>query len=212
MRDTKYARSRKKFAKYFREVPKVSSKKGRNSTVINKGMYSNFLLEVANCPYLSSDPEAQALILVLYSTGIRINEALKIKVSQVDILKKRIRGIKLSKKRRDFFMDKPLHPNCLFKLESYLEGMDQDSDLFPTITDRFKARRRVKAYLGQDMTTHDTRHGWISRAVNEGNSKGEKYTEIEITKMVGFQRLDNATTYLNVETDSLMDEMFEEVA
>ncbi|MCB0391807.1 MAG: tyrosine-type recombinase/integrase [Bdellovibrionales bacterium] len=211
VRQTKYSRCRDKFQKYFRAVPKVNSKTGRSSTVIRLGMYTDFVKEISSCSILESEPEVKVLLLVLYSTGIRISEALRLKVGQVNIQKRRITQIKLSKKRRDFYMDKPIHPQALEKLAQFLEGKGSNENLFPNIADRFQARRRIRAYLG-DLTTHDTRHSFISRAVNEGSAKKEKYTTAELAKMCGFERLENATTYLNVETDVLFDEMFDEVA
>lgn len=201
-----YKMIRTDYDHFFRECPKVNSSVGKKSRVIKEELYEEFILKVLADERL--DMDSRALLAILTSSGVRISEALALKVSQLDFSVNRIRNVIIQKKRnKDMRLDKALHPLAIGFLAKFIEGKPSEALLLPFDT-RHQAYRRLNRYFG--TTPHDFRHSIVNYFLMK---QGQKNGLERITKLMGWSGLASAYNYSqNADLDRELDNFFKEAA
>lgn len=154
------------------------------------------------------DARDQALFSILYGCGLRLSEALALKVGpfkeNTNIL--RIQG----KGKKERFV--PLLPEVLEKISHYLEAhpyrSDPDAFLFlgvrreplsPTVARRQMQRLRQLLGLSDTSTPHALRHSYATHLLANGGDLRL------IQELLGHQSLSTTQKYLEVEKTHLLD-------
>ncbi len=196
-----YKLIRNEYDLFFRECPKVNSSVGKKSRVVKEEFYEQFIQRVLSDARI--DNETKALISILTSSGLRISEALSLKVSQLDFETTRIRSVIIQKKRnKDMRLDKALHPLVIEFLKGFIGSKGGDEMLFDYST-RHQASRRLTRYFG--TTPHDFRHSVANYWLSKNGQRGLE----RLTRLMGWSSLASAYNYSqNCDIDKELDSFF----
>ena len=140
------------------------------------------------------------LIRFLWMTGVRITEALKVKVGHIDFDQQTvvINHLKSRKwKRRTI----PLHHKLVSMLLIYTAAMNKDKLLFDFT--RQRADQIVKKYFGSGVSCHMFRDTF---AVHYMQSGGELY---KLQRLLGHSHITTTTKYLKIVPEDLRDKLDE---
>lgn len=176
----KYLLNRPDGKEYIFKLPKMKFKSKLPETLTQtdaENLFENFKVDVSKDKYLII--RDYTMISLLYSTGIRRQELVDIKISDLnfDISIMTVTG-KGNKVR-----EVPLGDNCLKEIKDYLELRDIHIDLKDKITpylflnkfgDKLSSRsvdRTIKKYsksLGTEFTPHTFRHSFATHMLENG--------------------------------------------
>jgi site-specific recombinase XerD len=117
----------------------------------------------------------RTVLQTMYGTGLRISEALRLRVSDIDSQRMLIR-VRQGKGRKDRYAE--LTPTLLARLREYWRGYRPQSWLFPgksreqpldpTSVQRACGIARLRAGLGKRVTTHTMRHCYATHLLEAG--------------------------------------------
>ena len=145
----------------------------------------------------------RAMLMTLYGTGMRRNELVQLKVTDIDSARMVIQ-VRRGKRRRDRLV--PLGPRLLETLRAYARWMKPQTYLFPGM----KGRRRVdapistkmvweacreaceRAGLRKKISPHSLRHSYATHLLEDG---ADLYT---IQLLLGHSDLKHTTVYLHL--------------
>ena len=145
-------------------------------------------------------PRDNVFIRFLWMTGVRISEALKVKVGHIDFDQQTvvINHLKSRKwKRRTI----PLHHKLVSMLLIYTGAMNKDKLLFNFT--RQRADQIVKKYFGNGVSCHTFRDSF---AVHYMQSGGELY---KLQRLLGHSHITTTTKYLKIVPEDLRDKLDE---
>jgi site-specific recombinase XerD len=146
----------------------------------------------------------RTILMTMYGTGLRISEALGLRVSDIDSDRMLVR-VQQGKGKRDRYV--PLSPTLLCQLREYWQtyrpqswlfpGGHLDRPLSPCSVQRVSARARLKAHLAKPVTTHTMRHCFATHLLEAG-------TDLRtIQLLLGHSSLQTSAVYLHVATNAL---------
>lgn len=117
----------------------------------------------------------RAIILVIYSAGLRVSEAARLRVGGIDVSRGVIR-VEQGKGRKD--RETLLSNQIVEMLAAYLESASPDAWLFPGAipgrpisarsVERVVARGAAAAGLGKRVTPHTLRHAFATHLLEDG--------------------------------------------
>lgn len=161
------------------------------------------------------DPAFELLLLVILGTGLRLREAYRLRVDQVDTVKGVLR-VEGSKARRGQPKPRvvPLRMELRTALASwcaarvgllwpYWDGTPEDLD---PATRRLSARfRTLFSYAGlADMTEHDLRHEATCRWFELRDASGRwVFSDVEVARIMGWSNLAMALRYASLRGEDL---------
>lgn len=144
------------------------------------------------------------IVEFLYSSGVRVSEAAKIKVVDLD-LKERIARVKGGKGNKDRIII--LSNNWIKDLKKYLKRRKTVSDfvfskkngkpITPNTIQRIIKKAAKKAGIEKEVTPHKLRHSFATHLLNSGENI--RY----IQELLGHSSLSTTQIYLSVSTDNL---------
>jgi len=143
----------------------------------------------------------RTVLMTMYAAGLRISEALALKITDVDSARMVLR-IEQSKGRRDRYV--PLSPTLLEVLRTYWRRQRPRTWLFPgatppqplsaTAIQKVCGRARRRAGLEKRVTTHTMRHCYATHHLEAG-------TDLRtIQHILGHGSLNTTAIYLHVAT------------
>jgi site-specific recombinase XerD len=141
----------------------------------------------------------RTFLKTLYATGLRLSEALHLRVEDVDSQRMTIR-VRQGKGRRDRYVD--LSPALLTTLRTYWEvwrpktwlfaGQSPDRPLHPTAIQKAVALARLRAGLTKPIRPHTMRHCFATHLLEAG-------TDLRtIQVLLGHASLNTSAIYLHV--------------
>lgn len=143
--------------------------------------------------------KARMLLTTMYGCGLRISEALRLQVGDIDS-QRMVIHIRQSKGRKDRYV--PLGSTLLSQLRDYWRAERPSSFLFPgsqadkpwSVTLVRQALREAKRVAGIDKpcTTHTLRHSYATHCLQAGMDVGA------IQQMLGHASLETTATYTHV--------------
>lgn len=208
MGDLTFKKIREEFAPFFRQAQKINSTEARVSTVIKKGSYEAFLEKVISHQEIPT--EDKVLIVLMYSTGCRVSEIVGqdeesgIRVEQIDLVKMRVNGVKILKKRgRTLKLQKALFPGAAELFRTYLQGKGE-GELVVSLSRKAAARRLAKYFGFTDI--HSTRHSFCTNAMEQG------IDPVKLSYMQGWSDARFGFRYLNCDTEEELDGLFKKKA
>jgi len=148
--------------------------------------------------YLTKNIKYKAIFMTIYGSGLRLSEAVNLKVSDIDGKQKRI-FIRSGKGDRDRYALLP--QKTLDILREYHKKYQPTDWLFVTdkgthLTNRAvqDALKKVVAKSGipKRITVHTLRHCFATHSLNEGKNV------FEIKRLLGHVRIDTTTWYLQL--------------
>ena len=140
--------------------------------------------------------ENKLIILLLYSTGIRVSELVNIKIKDIDLRDRSIRVYGKGGKEREVFFNRRTEK----LLRKMIRGRDQDEYLlkgrkgklnYVTIERRLK-RIALKAGLKKKVTPHILRHSFATFALSRGMDVRE------IQELLGHASLKTTQVYTHI--------------
>ncbi len=140
--------------------------------------------------------EDKLIILLLYSTGIRVSELVNIKIKDIDLRDRSIRVYGKGGKEREVFFNKETGR----LLKRMIKGRDQDEYLlkgrkgklnYVTVERRLK-RIALKAGLKKKVTPHILRHSFATFALSRGMDVRE------IQELLGHASLKTTQVYTHI--------------
>ncbi|MCL2254848.1 MAG: site-specific integrase [Lachnospiraceae bacterium] len=148
--------------------------------------------------YLTKNIKYKAIFMTIYGSGLRLSEAVNLKVSDIDGKQKRI-FIRSGKGDRDRYALLP--QKTLDILREYYKQHKPTDWLFVTekgtqltvraVQDSFKAIVK-KSDIPKHITIHTLRHCFATHCLNEGKNI------FEIKRLLGHVRIDTTTWYLQL--------------
>jgi len=157
----------------------------------------------------SGNKRNYALVTLLAYAGLRISEALNLKLDDFNITSREIlvKNGKGSKSRTVFMNDKVKAALQSWLQEREKEGIENEQ-LFVSNRnkqmDRTTVNKLFKEYaekLGKDITPHDLRHFFCSHAINKGMSVHE------VANQAGHSNIHTTLLYTNPSKDDLINKM-----
>jgi len=148
--------------------------------------------------YLTKNLKYKAIFMTIYGSGLRLSEAVNLKVSDIDGKQRRI-FIRSGKGNRDRYALLPL--KTLDILREYYRQYHPTDWLFVTekgthltyraVQDAFK-KVVAKSGIPKHITIHTLRHCFATHCLNEGKNI------FEIKRLLGHVRIDTTTWYLQL--------------
>jgi len=133
--------------------------------------------EVARMLERARNPKHRALLMLLYSAGLRVGEVVRLRPSDLDVERGLVR-VRMGKGRKD--RHTLLAKRALEAVRIYLAAYPTESWLFPGITpDRHLTTRSVQrvakraaqaAGITRDVTTHTLRHSFATHLLEGGTN------------------------------------------
>ena len=167
--------------KYNRKIPDIPTKE-----------------ELGYLFYLTTNIKYKAIFMTIYGSGLRLSEAINLKVSDIDGKGKRI-FIRSGKGDRDRYALLP--QKTLDILREYYREYQPTDWLFVTdkgtpltvraVQDAFK-KVVAKSGIPKRITIHTLRHCFATHSLNEGKNI------FEIKRLLGHVRIDTTTWYLQL--------------
>jgi len=165
--------------------------------VLSRDEVARFFAAITNLKH-------RTILMTMYGAGLRISEALGLRVSDIDSDRMLIR-VQQGKGKRDRYV--PLAPTLLCQLREYwrtyrpqswlFPGGHLDRPLTPCSVQRASARARLKARLTKPVTTHTMRHCFATHLLETG-------TDLRtIQLLLGHSSLQTTAVYLHVATSAL---------
>jgi integrase/recombinase XerD len=151
-----------------------------------------------------SNPRDRALMELAYGVGLRLNEILHLKVSDIDSQRMTIR-VEQGKGRKDRYVMLP--PTLLETLRTYwracrprtwlFPGRDETKRLDPTAPQRMIRVARLKARLDKPGSFHTLRHSFATQLLERG-------TNVRVIQtLLGHRCLHTTERYMHVAGDYL---------
>lgn len=145
------------------------------------------------------------VLRLLYSTGIRLGELLRIKVEDIDLENStiKIKG-KGDKTRTVLILDK-LTGDTLRLLREWISGKPQDAFLFGRLSPR-AVQMAIRMYaqkagIKKQVTPHKLRHSFATRLISEGVR-----TE-SVQRLLGHESITTTQIYAQVTQKATIDEL-----
>jgi integrase/recombinase XerD len=148
----------------------------------------------------------RAILMVLYSAGLRVSEALKLKAEDIDSHRMMIR-VNEGKGRKDRYV--MLSEKLLTTLRRYwwkcrpeawlFPGQDPSRHLSPQAVGKFFARARMRAGILKKATPHTLRHSFATHLLERG------VTIRVIQRLLGHRSLRSTEIYTHVAETYLRD-------
>ncbi len=165
--------------------------------VLSREELARFVDAIANLKH-------RTILMTMYATGLRLSEALGLRVSDIDSDRMLVR-VQQGKGKRDRYV--PLSSTLLGQLRDYWQtyrpkswlfpGGRPDRPLSPCSVQRASARARVKAQIAKPVTTHTMRHCFATHLLEAG-------TDLRtIQLLLGHRSLNTTAVYLHVATSAL---------
>lgn len=165
--------------------------------VLSRDELARFFGAIANLKH-------RTILMTMYATGLRLSEALGLRVSDIDSHRMVIR-VQQGKGKRDRYV--PLPSTLLGQLRDYWQtyrpkswlfpGGGPDRPLSPSAVQRVSVRARLKARLAKPVTTHTMRHSFATHLLETG-------TDLRtIQLLLGHGSLQTTAVYLHVVTNAL---------
>ena len=161
------------------------------------------LEEVARLLAATKPLKARMLFSTMYDCGLRVSEAIRLQVSDIDSQRKVIH-IRQSKRRKDRYV--PLGATLLQQLRDYWLAERPATFLFPgsqadkrwniaKVREEFRLAKRI-AGIETPCTTHTLRHSYASHCQQAGVPVGT------IQQILGHASLETTATYTHVSLDT----------
>lgn len=165
------------------------------------------------------EPAFQLLFELILDTGLRLSEAYKLRVDQIELEKgyARIEGSKGARgviKPRTVPLKLHLIPLLRARCEEIKKGR-----LFPWWDGDLETKKKTSAYLSKrfqqlfeycgldDFTEHDLRHEATCRWVTLRNSRGWVFSDVEISKIMGWSSLAMMLRYASLRGEDLAERL-----
>ncbi len=146
------------------------------------------------------------ILHLLYSTGIRLGELLRITVKDIDLKNNtiQVRG-KGDKTRTVLILDKLIGDGTVQLLDDWIDGKQQEDLLFDGLSPR-AVQMAVKMYakkagITKNVTPHKLRHSFATRLISEGVR-----TE-SVQKLLGHESITTTQIYAKVTQKATIDEL-----
>ncbi len=161
--------------------------------------------EIIKMIKLTKNNKHKLIISLLYASGVRVSELVKIKISHIDFENKLLL-VKQGKGSKDRFTI--LSNLVLFEIKRYLKSRPYKNDfLFASHKGHISTRTveqviqmaKKKANLNKNITPHSLRHSFATHHVDTGTR-----TEF-IQKMLGHKDIRTTQIYERITTKHLMD-------
>lgn len=159
--------------------------------------------EVKSILFSIKNTKHKTLLSLLYSCGLRIGEALNIKVSSIDLSRKLLH-IKSGKGRKDRYL--PISPIMIGLLEKYIQQYKpklylfegQSSPKYSAVSARQVLKRVLKnTQIQKHVTLHTLRHSYATHLLENG-------TDLRfIQELLGHSSPKTTMIYTHVSTTSL---------
>jgi integrase/recombinase XerD len=183
-------------AEFIKHIPYPKQEK-KLPVVLSRGELVRFFDAIANRKH-------RTILMTMYAAGLRLSEALGLRVSDIDSDRMVIR-VQQGKGKRDRYV--PLPSTLLGHLREYCKtdrpkswlfpGGRPDRALSPSAVQRVSAHARLKARLAKPVTTHTMRHCFATHLLETG-------TDLRtIQLLLGHGSLQTTAVYLHVATNSL---------
>jgi site-specific recombinase XerD len=148
-----------------------------------------------------SNLKHRTVLMTMYGTGLRISEALNLRVRDVDSERGVLR-VRQGKGHKDRYV--PLSPKLVEQLRTYWKayrpkewlfpGESQERPMDPSAVQKACAWARQKARLEKSVTTHTMRHCFATHSLEAG-------TDLRtIQHILGHGNLNTTAVYLHVAT------------
>ena len=151
------------------------------------------------------NPKHRALLMVAYSSGLRVSEVARLRVEDIDVDRMMIR-VHLAKGRKDRYT--PLSRVALEALNAYQQGCRPQNWLFPGAREgrhlttrsvqKVLERARKKARLLKHVTMHTLRHSYATHLLEDGTDL--RYVQ----ELLGHQRPETTMIYTHVTRKDLL--------
>jgi len=145
------------------------------------------------------NPKHRALLMVAYSSGLRVSEVARLKVEDIDIERMMVR-VHRAKGRKDRYT--PLSRVALETLEAYQQGCRPQHWLFPGAREgrhlttrsiqKVMERARKNAGLRKKVTMHTLRHSYATHLLEDGTDL--RYVQ----ELLGHRRPETTMIYTHV--------------
>lgn len=165
--------------------------------VLSTTELSAFFSAVGNLKY-------RTVLMTMYAAGLRVSEALGLRISDIDSNRKLIR-VRQGKGKRDRYV--LLSPTLLAHLRQYWKAYKPKSWLFPgrlpnhylspASVQKACPAARVKARINKPITTHTMRHCFATHMLEAGTDLRK------IQLLLGHGSLNTTAIYLHVATRTL---------
>ncbi|HUP51734.1 MAG TPA: site-specific tyrosine recombinase/integron integrase [Longimicrobiales bacterium] len=160
--------------------------------------------EVARMLDRARNPKHRALLMLLYSAGLRVGEVVRLRPSDLDVERGLLR-VRKGKGRKDRYT--LLAKRALEAVRIYLAAFPTESWLFPSTTpDRHLATRSVQrvvkraaqaAGIAKEVTTHTLRHSFATHLLEGGTNLRV------IQELLGHQSARTTQIYTHVSKSAL---------
>lgn len=178
----------------FRNI-KTPKKERKLPEVLTKAEVHK-LLEATN------NKKSRLIISLLYSSGLRVSEAINLKISDLE-LKEKIGWVRAGKGKKDRLII--LSENLASELENYLQGRSPQELLFPGKSGKMTSRNIQKiiskaskrAEISKKVSPHTLRHSYGTHLLEAG---------VDIRKiqmLLGHSQLSTTQLYTQVSTEEL---------
>jgi site-specific recombinase XerD len=155
--------------------------------------------EVSRLLAAVESPKVRVLLTVMYGCGLRISEAVRLEIRDVDS-QRMVIHIRQSKGRKDRYV--PLGTSLLAQLRDYWRVERPTSFLFPgsqadkpvniaAVREEFRLAKRI-AGIEKPCTTHVLRHSYATHCLRAGMDVGV------IQQILGHASLETTATYTHV--------------
>lgn len=169
---------------------------------------------------LKVDPAFTLLFRLIADTGVRLSEAFKLRVRQVDIPRKLLH-VDGSKGHRGALKPRtvPLKREVRELLAAWCEGKPPEELVFPFWNGTEEHERRAGnnlsarfaalfAYAGvEDFTEHDLRHEATCRWVTLRDGRGWMFSDVELCRLMGWQNTNMLLRYASLRGEDLSDRL-----
>jgi integrase/recombinase XerD len=168
--------------------------------------------EVARMLERARNPKHRALLMLLYSAGLRVGEVVRLRPSDLDVERGLVR-VRMGKGRKDRYT--LLAKRALEAVRIYLAAYPSESWLFPGSTparhlttrsvQRVAKRAAQAAGISRDVTTHTLRHSFATHLLLEGGTNLlEGGTNLRvIQELLGHQSARTTQIYTHVSKSTL---------
>ena len=157
--------------------------------------------EVARLLSAVEPPKARMLLTTMYGCGLRVSEALRLEIGDIDS-QRMVIHIRQSKGRKDRYV--PLGSSLLSQLRDYWRAERPSSYLFPgsqadkpwgvsLVRQSLREAKRVAA-IDKPCTTHTLRHSYATHCLQAGMEVST------IQQILGHASLETTATYTHVIT------------
>lgn len=180
-------------------ITHTDRRKGAIAATVKQEPVVLTLEEVAQLLAATKPLKAKMLFTTMYDCGLRVSEAIRLQVSDIDSQRKVIH-IRQSKGRKDRYV--PLGATLLKRLRDYWRAERPASFLFPgsqadrpwniaSVREEFRLAKRI-AGIETPCTTHTLRHSYASHCLQAGMQVGT------IQQILGHTSLETTATYTHV--------------